>query len=513
VINDPINEENIIAENERRSSAWDIQNAPKNYASLVLAQGGSALFAFASVWLLTRSLGSEGYGSVVAVIAASQVVQVLVNWTALAVVKFGVDEFVETTKIARTFWVRFIILVPNAVLVLVTSRIWFPLIADWLKLSPDIIWLLFLHFAASVLWVHIQFSLQAIKMPRKLGVLLVIERVLIFTGLIVLFAAHKLDAFSAIFCYAAVPLLMAVIGLFYLRHFIFAAFTIDRAWRWKIIMFSLPLFPITLIGYLSGGYVDAVFISKFLSLRDLGIYSVAGQFNGLVLQLPTLANSLLIPLFISLEKENKTRKTELFFRDVLPSLTLAWGFFCTFIAFLGTFIIPVVLGAEFREVSIPFWILLVASSCGFPALLGYSAISHATSTTYVSMFAGIFAASANILFNFLLIPTYGIKGCAWATTACYLVSVLVYALFLKGLKKIVFSWTFTAMLPAVAGGVCYSVTENAWWSIFACGGIGLILILLQIQSIREAKKYLFKLVDAGSIAADIKKIFQVFSKK
>ena len=79
--------------------------------SLVLAQGGSAFFAFASVWLLTRSLGSEGYGGVVAVIAASQMVQVLLNWTTTAVVRFGVEEFVETGKIARTFWLRFFILV------------------------------------------------------------------------------------------------------------------------------------------------------------------------------------------------------------------------------------------------------------------------------------------------------------------------------------------------------------------------------------------------------------------
>jgi O-antigen/teichoic acid export membrane protein len=101
---------------ERQSSDWDVKNAPKNYISLVFSQGGSVIFAFASVWLLTRVLGSDGYGSVVAIIAASQVAQVLVNWTSFSVVRFGVDEFVETQKIARTFWVRFAILAVNMVL-------------------------------------------------------------------------------------------------------------------------------------------------------------------------------------------------------------------------------------------------------------------------------------------------------------------------------------------------------------------------------------------------------------
>lgn len=505
-------EKYLIDSTERRSSAWDIQNAPRNYLSLILSQGGSALFAFASVWLLTHSLGSAGYGGIVAVIAASQLAQVLVNWTVTAVVRYGVDEFIETGKIARTFWVRSIVLAANAIIVLLAYQLWFPPLAAWLKLSPEILWLIFLHFAASALWMHIQLSLQAVKMPRLQGFLLVAERVLIFTSLIVLFAVNKLDPFSAVFCYAAIPLLMVLAGIFYLRNFIFAPFSIDREFLRKIITFSLPLFPLTLIGYLSGGYVDAVFISKFLSTRDLGIYSVAGQINGLILQFPTLANSLLIPLFITLEKENRTQKTQLFFRDVLPSLTLAWGIFCTFIAFAGYFIIPLVFGREFNEAAMPFWILLVASSCGLPAFLGYSALSHATSNTYISMFAGIFAALANIVFNFLLIPTYGIKGCAWATAICYLVSTLVYGLLLKRLKKIVFSWTLTAMLPSIGGALCYSVTENAWWSLLVCIGIGLILILLKIRSIGEARKYIIQLLNIESMAAGYKKIYRIFVK-
>ena len=120
-----IDEQNSLKENssknERQSANWDIQNAPKNYVSLVLTQTGSAFFAFASVWLITKTLGSEGYGGIVAIIAASQIAQVLVNWTSVAVVRFGVDEFIETEKIARTFWLRLFILLPNLLLVLLTA--------------------------------------------------------------------------------------------------------------------------------------------------------------------------------------------------------------------------------------------------------------------------------------------------------------------------------------------------------------------------------------------------------
>ncbi len=292
----------------RQSANWDIENAPKNYFSLVLAQAGSAFFAFASVWLITKTLGAQGYGGVVAVIAASQVAQVFVNWTSVSVIRFGVDEFIETGKIARAFWLRFFILIPNLLLVLFAANLWFPPLAGWLKLPDETIWLVFLHFASTVLWIHVQFGLQAVKLPRLQGGLITVERVLIFSSLLILFAADKLSAFSAVLCYAVIPFLMTLTGFFYLRKFIFARFSLDRVFIKKVLAFSLPLLPFSLVGYFSGGYVDAVFISKFLSTEDLGVYSVATQMNGIAMQLPTLANSLLLPFFITLIKENRTQK-------------------------------------------------------------------------------------------------------------------------------------------------------------------------------------------------------------
>ena len=78
--------EQISAASERQSSTWDIRNAPRNYISLVVFQAGSAFFSFASVWLITRYLGAQGYGGIVAVIAASQVAQVLINWTSMSAI-------------------------------------------------------------------------------------------------------------------------------------------------------------------------------------------------------------------------------------------------------------------------------------------------------------------------------------------------------------------------------------------------------------------------------------------
>ena len=156
---------------ERQNSAWDISNASRNYFLLALSQVGSALCSFGTVWLITRNLGSEGYGGIVAVIAASQVAQVFVNWTSVAVVRFGVDEFVETAKIARIFWVRLFILAVNIAVVLSLSQVWFTPLSGWLKLSPGAFWLVLIHFAVTAFWMHFQVSLQGCQARENARIL------------------------------------------------------------------------------------------------------------------------------------------------------------------------------------------------------------------------------------------------------------------------------------------------------------------------------------------------------
>jgi len=480
---------NITAAAERQSANWDIQNAPKNYVSLVLTQAGSAFFAFASVWLITKTLGSEGYGGIIAIIAASQVAQVLVNWTSVAVVRFGVDEFIETEKIARTFWLRLLILLPNLLLVLLTANFWFPPLADWLKLSADAVWLVFLHFAAIALWIHIQYSLQAVKMPRLQGGLLMIERVLIFSGLLVLSATDRLDAVSAVICYAVAPLTATLAGFWILRKFVFVSFSMDTIFWRKIVVFSLPLIPFTITGYLSGG-ADAIFISKFLSTQDLGIYSVATQISGIALQLPTLANSLLLPLFVSLQKEGKTNRLQHYFKHTFPTLILFWGLFSTVAALIGYFLIPIVFGEEFAQSTRPLWILLATSVLSLPPLIGYGALSNATSTTYISMFGAAFAALANISFNFLLIPIFGAEGCAWATAIMYLTTTSVFVVLLRRVVEIPVSWLFLAIIPSVGGAISISLTGNPWFSLVVCLSLSILVIYLKNKSFRETLLFL-----------------------
>lgn len=482
---------------ERQSSAWDIRNAPRNYAALVAYQVLSAAFSFATVWLITRHLSSEGYGGIVAVIAASQVAQVFVNWTSTAVVRFGVDEFIETEKISRTFWMRLIVLAINLLAVALVSRLWFPTLADWLKLSPETFWLVITHFVVTAVWSHVQMSLQAAKLPRIQGFLQMIERLLIFAGIYAVATAANLRPFEAMLCYILAPAVTIVAGLFKLRHFISTRFDIDRAFVRNIVAYSIPLLPFSLVGYFAGSYVDAVFISKFLSTRDLGIYSVATQISGIAMQLPTLANTLLLPLFVTLLKETGHERLQNYFRNVMPSIALLWGMTCAAVAFVAYHLLPRVFGSEFAGSVLPLWILLNAAVVAIPIALGYAALSNATSKTYISMYAAVLAAIVNIVGNIVLIPEYGLIGCAWASLTAYSVSVLTFGILLRRAEKIPISRAVLATFPSISGAILLTIFSNPLWTLILNVVLSLSVALMFKESLNQMFPFFRKLRKAG----------------
>ncbi len=416
---------------ERQSAHWDIRNAPKNYAALVLTHGATALFSLASVWLITKRLGPDGYGGIIAFIAGSQLVQIFINWSSTALARFGIEEFVKTGKITRSFWSRSFIFFPNLLLILLTGSLWLSPLAGALSIPTQIVWLIAVHILTSAIWLHIQFGLQGVKMLRLQGILLTAERVIIFAGILSLIAVGAVSIENLLWCYIIPPVVLSAVGIVVLRPFVGVRDIYDPVQFKRMMMFSLPLIPFAIVGYLSTSHLDAFFITRYLSTRDLGVYAIAAQIYGMTLQLPILANTVLLSMFVSLETRSERRSVQRFLQDVLPSATLIWSGACVGIAALGSMLIPLVFGPEFNASTSPLFVLLLSSAIGAPLYFGYSAFSHAISASYVSTIASILAAIVNFSLNMVLIPRYGMVGCAIATffsvaVCCAVVIVLCH---------------------------------------------------------------------------------------
>jgi O-antigen/teichoic acid export membrane protein len=425
-----------------------------------------------SVWLATHFLGADGYGGVVALIAASQLVLLLgVNWTSLTVARFGCEEFVETGHISTTFWTRLAILVPNVILVLALVPLWLPLLSRMLHLPEHFVWLVLGLFLITATWAHVQQALQAAKLLRLQGWLLVFERVLIFSAICGLCFSGRISVWTAGWVYFIGPLGASLAGLIRLRKLILPVAKPDFPLLKRMLLFSLPVIPTAFVGFLSTNYLDALFILHFLSQVKLGIYAVTYQLVGLAQQLPLLAGYLLMPLFVTLQTGKQENRTLRFMKEVLPLLTLLWTLGCVLVAAAGWYLLPIVFGAKFSETGPLLWPLMAATTLAGPILMGYSPVATSTSNTYITMIGVTLGSSANLILNFLLVPRFGLIGCAWATTASYGINAIVVFLLVHWKILPGYTWTLQAMLPIVAGALYASVTGNN------LGALGLSLIV------------------------------------
>lgn len=181
------------------------------------------------------------------------------------------------------------------------------------------------------------------------------------------------------------------------------------------------------------------------------------------MQIPTLAGLLLLPFFITLQTNKQDKTIEAYLQDFLPLATLIWGFGCVLFAAFASYFLPLVFGEKFSAMGLILWVLIVGATFAIPVLIGYAPFINTRSATYIGMIGAIAAAVINFVFDFLLIPRYGLAGCAWATVIAYGISFLVILLLVRRQFSFKHTWTFQATLPTLfaAGYLSFSGNQTA----------------------------------------------------
>ncbi|HYJ85719.1 MAG TPA: oligosaccharide flippase family protein [Pyrinomonadaceae bacterium] len=488
---------------DRRDADWDVRQGPKNYLVLVGAQAASAFLAFAAVWVATQYLGPAGYGGVVAIVAASQLAgQLTIHWTGLSLVRYGCDEFIETGSISKTFWARLFILLSTLFVVAPTFPFWLPPLASWLQIPSQAYPLVVGHFVVTAFWIHVQHSLQGVKLPRLQAGLLTLERALIFLVLMTLGLGGKADLYSVTWAYVLSPLVVSAIGLWRLRKLVRPIAWPDRVTLKRILVFSFPLLPSALISYFASGYLDAFFITHFLSVVALGVYSIVYQLSGTILQLPLLAGTLLLPLFISTDPSMREERISRFISYVLPLLTLVWSLICAVLAVIAGYLVPFVFGPKFSEAVPTLWPLMASAALAGPVLMGYFPISNTKAITYVTAVNAAIAAVLNVGLNLVLIPRFGLLGCAWATLIAFVASLVVTAYLIGKHFPASHNWAPLATMPAMVGAIIALWTSNRLAPLVFSVLVAIVFVFIGRASLTEG------LVALSNVPA-LKKLFNM----
>jgi len=158
---------------------------------------------------------------------------------------------------------------------------------------------------------------------------------------------------------------------------------------------------------------DILIISWMRTASDVGIYSAGIRIIQILYLIPSIFQLSTMPLFARLANRENDKFRIVFERTIsfifLVSIPLAVGG-----AILGTQILHLLFGQSYESGGLAFKILMITMLVDYPATIISAAIfayNHQKSLIITSAIGGI----ANVAFDLILIPKFGITGSAVAT--------------------------------------------------------------------------------------------------
>jgi O-antigen/teichoic acid export membrane protein len=260
--------------------------------------------------------------------------------------------------------------------------------------------------------------------------------------------------------------------------------------------FSLPMIP----GLLSAWVInmsDRIFIERYFSLADVGIYSLGYKIAGLVLILSSGFRLAYNPVFYKLANSDdqiKAKKKLFIYNNTYVMVVLL---VCFFISLFSKEAIVIFLDAKYTEAYKIVPIIALAYFISQAVGLMNLAIYQEKKTAAI-MIMMISVSLLNICLNFILVPFFGAYGAAYATVLSFVGLFIVEYWYAKKCYFIDYNWNEMIMglmvtVPLVS--TIYFIDINIYLSliiklcIVACALLFLYARFgVQIKSMLGAKK-------------------------
>ena len=473
--------------NHRQGANWDKDNLVKNYAINIFTQFGSALVAFFIVWIISRYKGTEVLSITVAVTAGSQAILLFSNWTAIAVLRLGTEEFIKTKKISYIFSARTVVLIFNLILLFIFYPVWSDYLLNLLRLSVNAGPFLLLQFTLLSIVAHFTAGFQAVKLLRMQGILLLADKCFSLLLILCFYFFYQLTWETIITAYLISSSIIVILSLYFLSNYI--SFRIEKEQIIRVLGFAFPLLPYTLTAFFTTNYLDAFFISKYLEKNDLGVYSITYQFYGFWLQLPTILGGLILPMFISYIIQEKLSLIEGYLKNQLHVLILVWTFCSTIIVFLLCTIIPMAFNIRHVQLNNIIFIFVIGTAFALPNLIGYSPYMLSKKIVFFSFPLALITAGTNFIGNYYLIPQYGLVGSAYSTILSMATSFIFSYFFIFYYFTLNTVKSTIALLPAAASILLCLYSVNIFLLLLITGIVTALLLFVYKNDVASIVKF------------------------
>jgi len=392
-----------------------------------MGQASSLFFGLMTASVLARGLGQEGRGTLAMVILLPMTVATFLNMSlGSAVVHFVAKEKEQVKGIVGTSFVINIVL---GLLQFLVTCMAVQFAGQYLISGIDynLVYLsAFLTMINTVLFgmgPSVILGMQAFKFQ---GYLTLCTSPLMPMGYLGLLFLGHLSVFTVIITNFIVGLIVGIITVRYLFRQIGGLEFPIKQWTKQLLVYGGYCHLSNVIAFFNYR-LDMYLLNYFKGIGPTGLYSSAVSISERLWMLSKIAANIIFPKISAMQNEKEKQHLTV---SVCGVVFLMTGLAAILFWFVAPYVIPVLLGAEFfgSVVAIQ-WLLpgIVTLSAG--RVLSNDLAGRGK--TNLNTISAAFMLVSNVAMNLYLIPIYGIKGAAIATSVSYTLGFVMIAIFYK----------------------------------------------------------------------------------
>lgn len=273
--------------------------------------------------------------------------------------------------------------------------------------------------------------------------------------------------------------------------------TINKKYLLDSLRYSLPLLPHSLAGW-TMAMIGRLFLNGMQATSVVGLYNIGYQFGNIINILTTAVNQAYVPWFFQKMDNGKEERQNII--EFAEYAIVAYGFLAMCMSLFGQDIVRIMVSKNFREG----WkvIPLISFAYVFNGIYYFFVnplFYNKNGTKFIPI--GTFtSALLNAVFNYILIPQYGMIGSALASLISMILSSFLILVIMLKIEKISFNWRkiysitfFFLLISIISYGQCYITNYLSFFLLktFIFINVSLILTFIYKQEIKGLKNKFF----------------------
>ncbi len=414
----------------------EFQRIAKDATNLFAGRVGTTIIGAVNLMILTRLLTTADMGKYsLFLMVVNLAVTMGLTWSDTSIVRYGREEYVNHKKINQTFWARLYLFVPVMIFIIIAFFVFSGPITAYVGISRTWIIFLIVLFVLNGTLNFVSRTFQSIDQMKKSAYIQFFQKLIYLVGLALLFAGLFKTDLLIIWSFLSISFLLTlVVNVIMLDKSVIMPFRYNKEYFRKIWSYSWP----QLMGF-SGlyiiNYIDLYVIRRYMTLGDVGVYSVSYNGFTIICTMIMILNTLFMPLIV----EYRSSKRFDMIRDYLKKLPLFSGAWIVLVGIgilLSRYLIPFLFSSKYVD-SIPsFNILLITSIFYFVSIYLLPIVNTFDYIIYSQVF-NIAKSIVNIVGDFVFVPRYGIIGAAYGTLLAYAFGLACSAVLVYVKRKII----------------------------------------------------------------------------